>query len=219
MAKAVIKGIIWDLGNVLVGFDHLRAGRKLAQYSPTAPSDIVKKLFTGEHAPETLHESGQVSSQEFFREAQQIVPLSADLSFREFAEIWKDILIENKGVASIVGKVRPEVGRCLLSITDPLHWQAAENLQVLREYFSDPARLIRSYTSGTRKPDPKLYREALACLSIEENDIGSVLYIEDIAKYREAFEDLGGQTLAYDCSKDPLTTLESGLERFGVLQR
>ena len=101
--------------------------------------------------------------------------------------------------------------------TDPIHWSAIEQLPVMRKHFSDPQLLVRSYTAGTRKPDSKMYQDALKCLGFAETDIGHVLYVEDVAEYRDVFEQMGGHVLAYDCSKDSLALLEMGLKKFNVL--
>ena len=78
--------------------------------------------------------------------------------------------------------------------------------------------LVRSYTSGTRKPDAKMYQDALKCLGLAEEEIQHVLYVDDIAEYRDAFERMGGNALSYDCSKDALSQLEKGLTEFSTLQ-
>lgn len=218
MTQPHIKGIIWDFGNILARFDHLKAAKKLAEYSSTAPEDILKKLFSGESAPAKLHESGELSSQEFFWSAQKLLSFSEDLSFQAFCDIWKDIFQENNGVSVVIDKIRSDLKQCILSNTDPIHWSAIEQLSVMKKHFSNPAILVRSYTSGTRKPDAKMYQDALKCLGLAEEEIQYILYIDDIAEYRDVFERMGGNALSYDCSKDPLAQLEAGLRKFGVLQ-
>jgi putative hydrolase of the HAD superfamily len=218
MTQPHIKGIIWDFGNILARFDHLKACKKLAEYCATAPEDIIKELFSGENAPAKLHESGELSSLEFFRSAQKLLSFSENLSFQIFSDIWKDIFQENNEVSAVIDRIQPDLKQCILSNTDPIHWSAIEQLPVMKKYFSNPAVLVRSYTSGTRKPDPKMYQDALQCLELAEEEIQHILYIDDIAEYRDAFERMGGNALSYDCSKDPLARLEAGLRKFGVLQ-
>ena len=217
MTETKIIGIIWDFGNILASFDHLKACKRLAKYSAFSPEDIFKKLFGGENAPEKLHETGQLSPQEFFLLVKKLAVLSDDLSFQMFSGIWGDILQENSGVSALLDRIQPGVKQCILSNTDPIHWSAIEQLPVMKKHFSNSAMLIRSYASGTRKPDVKIYQDALACLGFNDKDIEHVLYVDDIAEYREVFERLGGYTLSYDCSKDDLAQLETGLAKFGVL--
>lgn len=218
MTQPHIKGIIWDFGNILACFDHLKAYKKLAEYSSTALEDILKRLFSGKSAPAKLHESGELSSQDFFRSAQKLLPFSEDLSFQTFSDIWKDIFQENNGVSAVIDRIGSDLKQCILSNTDPIHWSAIEQLSVMKKHFSNPSVLVRSYTSGTRKPDPKMYQDALKCLELPEEEIRHVLYVDDIAEYRDAFERMGGNVLSYDCSKDSLAQLEAGLRKFGVLQ-
>lgn len=217
MTQPSIKGIIWDFGNILATFDHLKACSQFAEYCALAPKEIHEKFFLGERTPAKLHESGEISSQEFFRLTQELMNFSEDLSFQKFCDIWKDIFRENEGVAAVIENIPTDLKQCILSNTDPIHWQAIEQLSVMKKYFSNPTRLVRSYTSRTRKPDVKMYQDALNALQLGQAEIAHILYIEDISEYREAFEQMGGNTLSYDCSKDSLEQLEIGLRKFNIL--
>lgn len=217
MKKPEIEGIIWDFGNVLARFNHLRACIKLAHFSSMPLKEIQKALFSGNQAPAKLHEVGKLSPEEFFLAARTAAHFDERLLFEEFSTIWRDIFDENEGLGAVLDRIRPEVKRCILSNTEPIHWLAIEKLPVIKRYFRDPRLLVRSYLVGTRKPDPKMYHAALKCLRISKRNIGSVLYIDDIAEYREAFERMGGKMLAYDCSKNTLAHLKVGLQEFGVL--
>ena len=199
-------------------FDHLKACRKLAEFSTSSAEDIFKVFFSGDRAPAKLHEVGKLSSEEFFLVARKVANLDEGLSFQEFCTIWKNIFEENRGLEAVLNLIRPEVKQCILSNTEPIHWSAIEQLPVMKKFFGDSQLLVRSYTAGTRKPDPRMYQDALRCLGIAEKDVQHVLYIDDIAEYRDAFERMGGNVLPYDCSKDAIMHLEAGLRKFGVLQ-
>lgn len=214
---AHIKSIIWDFGNILGRFDHFKACKNFAMYCEITPEEILKKLFSGENAPVKLHESGKCSSQEFFRLVREILSFSDDLSFRMFSDIWKDIFQENDGISTIIDSIPPNISQCILSNTDPIHWSAIEKIPVMKKHFSDQTLLVRSYTSGKRKPDIRIYHDALRCLKLTKEEIQHVLYVDDIAEYRVTFERMGGNTLPYDCSKDNLLQLEDGLRKFGIL--
>lgn len=175
-------------------------------------------FFSGDRAPAKLHEVGKLSSEEFFLVARKVANLDEGLSFQEFCTIWKNIFEENRGLEAVLNLIRPEVKQCILSNTEPIHWSAIEQLPVMKKFFGDSQLLVRSYTAGTRKPDPRMYQDALRCLGIAEKDVQHVLYIDDIAEYRDAFERMGGNVLPYDCSKDAIMHLEAGLRKFGVLQ-
>lgn len=217
MSPANIRAIIFDFGNILARFDHMKACQRLSQYSPLSPEKILAVFFSGKSAPAKLHEAGRLSPQEFFQAASKVAQFNEHLSFQKFSDLWKDIFQENTGAGDILSALRPDVKRCILSNTDPIHWSAIEQLPVMKRYFSDQHLLVRSYISGTRKPDFKMYQDALACLGLTSKDVPHVLYIDDVAEYRDTFARMGGHVLAYDCSKDPLTQLEAGLKQFDVL--
>jgi len=112
--KRRIKAIIWDFGNILGRFDHLKACRKLARYGSSSPESIYALLFSGVGAPTKLHEAGVLSSHQFFQTVRNLLGLSKELSFREFSSIWKDIFSENEGVGTVIGAIRPNVVQCIL---------------------------------------------------------------------------------------------------------
>jgi len=213
-----IRAIIWDFGNILASFDHLKACRTLATYCRVgSPEWVFEKLWAGDESPAKLLEIGRLTPQQFFNEALRILPFAKEISFQEFSNIWSDVFWENYGISEIIDIVRPEIKQCICSNTDPIHWTAIEQLQVMKEHFSDPALLTRSYISGTRKPDIKIYRDALATLQMGESEVDHVLYIEDTAIYQRAFQEMGGNVLPYDCTKDDIVQLNIRLYEFGVL--
>ncbi len=217
MSQHNIKGIIWDFGNIFASFYHAKSCGKLAQYSPMQPEDIYKAIFGGSKSIQRLHDSGAISSQEFFSEVQKSVSLSKDLSFQEFCDIWKDIFQENKDLEEIINNIKPGIRQCILSNTDPIHWSYIEQLPIIKKHFSNESILVRSYVSGVSKPETKIYLDAIKCLELEEEDIKDIVYIDDVSEYREKFESMGGNTISYDCSKDDVSKLKEELRRFSLI--
>jgi FMN phosphatase YigB (HAD superfamily) len=217
MKNCTIRAIIWDVGNIFVTFDYSRACKKLALHSKKSAEDIYTTLFSGDKTLTKLHDSGQITSQDFFLKIKDVLNLSDNLSFEEFCDIWKDIFQENKEILEVFGALNPSIKMCTLSNTDPIHWSAVDELSVIKKYFPDESLLTRSYTSGVSKPEVKIYQDAIACLGLKEENIGDIIYIEDVPEYRNVFENMGGNTISYDYSKDTIEVLKDGLRKFGLL--
>jgi glucose-1-phosphatase len=212
-----IKGIIWDFGNILARFNHLKACERLAKHSELSPEEIREALFKNLDAPAKRLEVGQLKAKDFFLEVEKAARLKCKLSFLEMSDMWQDIFEENEGVSTIISNMRPDIQKCICSNTDPIHWLTIERLPVMEKHFFVRQNLMLSYRMKTRKPDMKMYHEALGCMGFALKDIQHVLYIEDIAEYRDAFTALGGNVLAYDCSKDTISVLEDALRAYDVL--
>jgi|GEM_PF-1502725 len=217
-ANQDILGIIWDFGRVLATFDHGKACAELARYSVLSPEEILNISHQESDAPGKRHEAGTLSPVAFFEEMKHRAHLSPELSFEKFSHIWSDIFSENKEIIEIFRLVRPDIRQCILSNTDPLHWNIIRQFPAVRDYFSEE-QCIRSYQVGGLKPERKLYERALATLNISPADIHRVAYIEDVREYCEAFQSLGGKAIQYDCRKDSVDSLRQTLAELGALRQ
>ena len=217
MSEYNIKAIIFDAGNVLVRFNHTKAYEKLSKYSNLSVEEIINLISNGDKSPSSLHDSGKLSSHDFFLTIQKQINLNKNLSFEEFSNIWGDIFEENTEIEPIIDKIHKNIKLCILSNTDPIHWSVVEKLPLLKKHFSNKNIVILSYNSKVCKPETKIYNDALISLGMIIEDTKNILYIEDIAKYRQAFENIGGHTLSYDCSKDSVSVLENALKEYRVI--
>ena len=209
-----LKGIIFDWGNVLGLFSHEKVHRKLAEHCPLSPEDIKKALTS----PMQKHESGALSQREFYIEVRQQLQLT--LSYEEFLSVWRScILGDNPEIGDVLRRLDPLVPICILSNTDPIHWEAVGALPVVRRFFNE-RRIVRSYDLHVlaRKPDPKTFRAALSCIGVPPLQTHQVLFIDDVAENCDAFRTMGGRAHQYNLNTDPVTTLTAELQRLGAIQ-
>ncbi len=171
---------------------------------------MYRRLFSG---LTQKHEAAQISSEQFYREAQQLLGIS-DLTFIDFSRIWRNIFSENLGIESLIGHIATDSKLGIVSNTDPIHWETIRELPVMKRFFSDPVCITRSFDVGTRKPDPRIWQHALARLGCSAEQ---TLYIDDIDDYVDAFEKLGGHAIQYDCSRDSIEVLARAIGRYGLL--
>ncbi|MBP7217010.1 MAG: hypothetical protein KBA46_06990, partial [Candidatus Omnitrophica bacterium] len=103
--QKVIKALVFDLGRVLIDFDHMIAARKIAR-SPGVPAEQIYQFFFD--SPLTgLFEEGAISAHDFFHEVK--VQLDLNLEFEEFIAIWNDIFFlsdSNRAVYQLVVSLR-----------------------------------------------------------------------------------------------------------------
>jgi FMN phosphatase YigB (HAD superfamily) len=209
--------LILDFGNIIATFDHEKALQALADRAQVAGITGAQSVrqVAGECGWPNELESGSISPRLFFERMREALML--ELSFSAFAEIWGDIFIESPGIEGLLERIKPRVKMVVCSNTDPIHWTTIEQLPVMRRFFSDPRRLVRSYDAGvrSRKPDRKIFEVAL-------ERIGSfprhTLLVDDMDAYCRFFQDeMGGTAERYDCSKEPLSRLETILRGHEML--
>lgn len=199
----MIKAVIFDLGNVLVGFDRAKILERLGAAIGCGAeefrrryelADIEDRLERGRISPEAL--LGWFRSQGF------------DGSFSEFRTLWSDNFHELKPVSRVFTALKGEARVLILSNTNKLHYEfLSEKFPFLRQ--ADKA--VLSYELGLRKPEAEIYRAALKAAG----DIlpEEAVFIDDLMANIEAASALGINTILLDKPEDLKTRLYSFLER------
>ncbi|MFA5200583.1 MAG: hypothetical protein WC442_06780, partial [Candidatus Omnitrophota bacterium] len=82
-----IKVVLFDLGKVLVDFDHLRAAERISSFCKRTPLQIYNLFFESQVTID--FEAGKISPQNFYLKVKEMLDL--DLSFNSFIPIWNDI--------------------------------------------------------------------------------------------------------------------------------
>ncbi len=124
MDQTRIEVILFDLGNVILPFDHHQIGEKLLRFSlkkeTEDPRKIFDYLFDLHTGAVNLYETGKMTSLEFFRSLKAFFHLQ--MSFDEFVAVWNDIFTENAEVSEIVRSLKENVRLGLVSNTNALHF-------------------------------------------------------------------------------------------------
>ena len=193
MLQAPIEAILYDLGNVILPFNHYQIAEKLSRLSQKRevrhPQKIFSYLFDFQEGLVNRFDVGQVSPQEFFQSIKDHLGLS--ISFDEFIPIWTDIFSENVEVYQIVLSQRGRWRLGLLSNTDPLHFHyALSKFSIMRAFD----KWILSYEVGFKKPSIEIFQTAIAWASVEPRKI---LFIDDLKKHVEVAISLGMQGIHF----------------------
>lgn len=173
----MIKTVIFDLGKVLVPFDFSRGYRELEKLCPHAAADIPKRLAT----TDVVHrfETGLIEPRDFVAEISRTLDLR--ITYDQFCEIWSSIflpptLVEESMLEGIAARYRMLV----LSNTNAIHFDMVRRNYELLRHFDD---YVLSYEVKAMKPEPAIYREAIARAQCRPEEC---FFTDDIPAYVEA---------------------------------
>jgi FMN phosphatase YigB (HAD superfamily) len=195
----MIKLFVFDLGNVILPFEHRQIVVKLHETSRIqdrfTPDDLFKFLFDMDRGLVNPYEEGLMSSVDFFAKLREKYKL--ELEYDEFKDIWNIIFQEdsevNNAILYLKNKGYPVF---LLSNTNELHFSYIMERYPIVHSLDE---WILSYEVGAKKPKQKIFDTIF-----EKTDTarGEVLYIDDVQEYVEAAKNYGLQGLVFKNAKD-----------------
>lgn len=205
MSDRTVRGIIFDIGRVLVRVDIRKAKMGLADGLPLSPEELWSAI---ENDPRWSDwQEGRMSARDWYLNLSKRLGLSLD--FETFTSVWNSALdpvpMHSNELFEALSK-RYRLG--LLSNTDPIHVARLESSYDFFRYFPQSVR-IYSCVVGASKPDPLIFREALTACHVRAEE---AVYIDDIPAYAEAARRLGMAAIQYQ-SPDQL---RGELASFGV---
>jgi HAD superfamily hydrolase (TIGR01509 family) len=193
------KAIIFDIGRVIVRVNVGRLHDSLAGVLPSGSNAAPTGQLSSEAIWQTLGsdprwtdwQEGRMSPEEWHKHLTG--RLRVTIGFTEFCHAWNHSLdpqlILNESLFETLGKQHK---LALLSNTDPLHSTYMESDFSFTRYF--PVR-IYSWRIGSAKPSPAIYLAALEALGVPATD---ALYIDDVAEYAEAAQQLGLDAIQFE---------------------
>jgi len=193
MTQSSIEVVFFDLGNVILPFNHFQIAEKLSQFSQRKefqdPKKIFSYLFDFEKGAVNPFDLGKISPREFFQAIKEDLDLS--LSFDEFVPIWCDIFEEDQEVTRVILSLKRKWRLGLLSNTDSLHFNYIFlKFSILRAFD----KWVLSYEVGFKKPAIQIFQKAIEWASVKPEKI---LYIDDTKEYVDAAGSLGIQSIHF----------------------
>jgi len=158
-----IKAVIFDLGNVLIDFNHKLAAGKISGFSDRTPKQIFDLFFDSELTG--LFEEGRISPGDFFLKIKE--ELNLRLDYEEFVPIWNDIFFlteKNHSVYNLARILKDHYKLALLSNINVLHFDYLK--KKFPDLFDAFHYIVTSYELGLRKPHPLVYQKTLEILSV-----------------------------------------------------
>ena len=184
---------VFDLGNVILPFNHLPIADKLYARSTRNGFDaaeIFRYVFDLEAGAINALEEGVISATEFYLDLKGRYGLATD--FEEFAYIWNNIFYDSPEVNELIKNLKARnLPVFLLSNTNELHFaHIIEKFPVV--HLLD--EWILSFEVGAKKPKRRIFEAVF-----ERTDVPPerVLYIDDVAEYVDAARALGMQGLVF----------------------
>ncbi len=186
-----VKAIIFDLGNVLIDFDHTIAAKRISHFTDKSPQEIFNLFFDSELTG--LFEEGRISPQVFFLKVKKTLNLKLD--YDEFVPIWNEIFFltkENLAVYNLARQLKSHYKLALVSNINILHFEYLK--KKFAHLFDAFHNIITSYEVGARKPHPLIYQKTLDTLgSLPQN----AFYVDDRAELVNIANQLGIRSFVF----------------------
>ncbi len=195
----MIKLFVFDLGNVILPFEHRQIGRKLCEKSrkngQLTPEDIFNFMFSRGAGLVNAYETGQMSSLEFFSELRDRFALA--ITFEEFKDIWNPIFWENPRVIEAIEYLKSKgYPLFLLSDTNELHFAHIIDRFPVVHAFDE---WILSFEVGVKKPEKRIYDMIFEKMDVDKSE---VFYIDDLERNVEAARSMGIEALVFRDAED-----------------
>ena len=185
------KAIIFDLGNVLIDFDHSIAARKISSLTRRTQKEIFDLFFDSELTG--LFEEGKISPQDFHSEVKKM--LNLELGYADFLPIWNEIFFfteKNRSVYNLAKTLKSHYKIALLSNINILHFGYLKHNFPVFDAFH---HIIASFEVGFKKPHPLIYQKTLGILGVLPQ---AVFYTDDRAELVEKASELGITSFCFE---------------------
>ena len=172
MAASEIKVILFDLGRVLVDFDHKRAAERISAFCAKTPLEIYNLFFQSQAT--LAFEAGKITPEEFYLRVKDMLDLN--LSFNSFVSIWNDIFFlnpQNRLVYRLVNTLRANYKTAILSNINTLHYDYLKKNFPVFGVFDE---IFLSFQLGLIKPDKEIYKKVIQELKVRPQE---VFYTDD----------------------------------------
>ncbi len=198
-----IKTVIFDLGKVIVNFDHLITCRRLAQYCPCSPEEVYENIFSS--GLEEQLDTGSISPDVFFEAVSCRLNLNIEIEL--FMKVWKGIFTLNPGIEQLINRLKSSFKLLCISNTNQWHFEyCLETFPVLNSFDL----FILSFKVGRKKPHNEIFKKAMAEADALPQEC---VYIDDIKDFVKAAECSGMKGIHFIS----VAQLERQLEVAGVL--
>ena len=179
--KPEIKAVIFDLGNVLLNFNAKKSAKRFAKNCKVPFDKVWEHFFIS--PTEKAYTRGEITTQQFYKFSCRALDTPVD--YKTFAHYWNDIFWENKGMDSVLKKLKKNCPLYLISNTNKLHFDhIKKNFKILKHF----KKTFPSHEVGHRKPEPKIYQKVLKNIRLKPED---TVFVDDVVKFVEGARAVG----------------------------
>lgn len=180
----MITTIFFDLGNVLLFFDHRIILRRIRPHAANSISSVMQRPEYG--ALVHSFELGEVAPENFFRAMQNLFGLKNDYSYDAFINDWSDIFWENQSLLAILPQLGADYQLGIISNTNAMHIDFAR--KKFPHVFRAMHHLVFSHECHVRKPSRDIFELAAHCAGVQP---AQCFYVDDIVAYAQSAEASG----------------------------
>lgn len=178
------EAFIFDIGNVLVRFDHMRAVASLSSLGADVSDRSEMEQLVARY------ERGEVDRAAFLGQLRVILRHNAD--DESVARAWQEIFEPNRPMWELVEKLHASYPLYLLSNTNCLHHDYLLRQYAVFEKFADG---VYSYRAGMAKPEREIFELAIRQFGVAPQ---ATIYLDDLAANVEAARGAGLRAFRYD---------------------
>ena len=184
----MIKTIIFDLGNVIVSFDHRKTSKRLAEALNHADDVIYEKAVASEIVRE--YNLGRISTDEFIAAINR--EFGGQVGYEDFYAAWNCTFLPEPIVSErLIEKLSEKYRLLILSDTNEMHFDfIRENFNIL-SYFDD---FVVSHKVNVAKPSAEIFRKAVEIAGCPAEEC---LFIDDLAANVEGARESGLRALQF----------------------
>ena len=184
----MIEVVYFDLGKVIVDFDHLRAAQELLKVTPLSLKEAMAVLSDGELVSE--YETGRLSSEEHYRKVCH--RLQMEVSIEKFRELWGSMFLPEPLLSeSFLQDLKKSYRLMLLSNTNEIHFDFVIQHYPILKMIEE--RLL-SYQAGCMKPEARIFELAVKKAGVVPENI---FFTDDRPENIEAAQRAGIQALLF----------------------
>ena len=181
------QAVLCDLGGVVVEFDADRLVHQVAQLVGRSFDEVQRVVYD-----EALlqFEIGRISPRTYYEGLR--IKLCLPWSYEQFVAFWNNIFSEKRESTALIQRLQHRCTLIALTNTNALHLQHVKATIPSLGFFHD---WVASCDVGCRKPDPQIYRLALARAKVPAH---AVLYIDDRPEMVEAGRAVGLTAIRFE---------------------
>ena len=181
--------LYFDLGKVLVHFDHRQMIRQISDLVGLEAGRVRQVLF--EDHLQADYECGRLSREGFYEAFCQRTGTRPDAEdFDRAASDFFDLNLEIVPLVAALQQAKYRMG--VLSNTCPGHWElCARRFRLIAEAF--PVQAL-SYKLGAAKPHPEMFRKAAELAGVAP---GEIFFVDDAAANVEGARAAGFDAVVY----------------------
>jgi FMN phosphatase YigB (HAD superfamily) len=218
-----IKAVAFDIGNVLLSFDHMTSSREIAKitFGLTA-EQVFYQIFESSTAYKLWYkyETGQITTQAFTEQMTELLGLKGKLTPKALRKLTSSSFMANPDIETIIHAIK-KAGKKVFIVSDicPAHWLEAQRVipHILRLFSRK--HIILSFEVGAKKPDPKIFHKICEITKSTSTPLSleNVVFIDDKTENVQGFRKLGGKSILHNCQKDSLACLKTRLQLLGAI--